>query len=173
MKGYVPIRVEGVIKALRKGDVKELRKISDRILAEGAVAHDKNLVRLSVAIHSLAKIAEKDYYRKNRELWKKFLDDVEESLRIYEKTGDVEMLEEVIVDFDRHFGRYTPNVLEISTIRRGSTLDAGGISLTLASKLVDVPEIEILKHIGKTRVVDEDGVSKAVEKRLRDAEEVL
>ena len=79
----------------------------------------------------------------------------------------------MILELDHHYGRYSDNVLHLSKIRRGSTLYAWGLSLGLASKLVGIPEHEIMSHSGKTKIVDEESISKSATKRVKEAEEIL
>ena len=167
-------RALDILRAFKEGDIKKLRNISDELLADGAVGNDKNLIKMAVISHALSKILEKEYYRRDKKYWKRFVENIEKELEECAKDpGSIKKLEEEIVRLDNHFGRYSDTVLYRSKIRRGSTLYAWGISLTLASKLVDVPEAEIMRHSGKTKMIDEDGVSKSAEERMKVAEEVL
>lgn len=163
-----------ILDAFKKNDSKLLRNLSDKILAEGFVEKNKGLIRLAVVAHSLSKISEKDYYRKDQEHWNNFMKLVESGFRELEKRDEkISDVEKTVADLDEHFGRYKENIIHLSKIRKGSTLYAWGVSLTLASELVDVPEYELMKHIGSTKIVDEEGPGVDTSKRLGDAEEVL
>jgi len=163
-----------VMDAFLQGDISMLRNLSDEILAKGAIEENKELVKLAVIAHSLAKILEKKYYRREKKLWRDFVNRVVEGLKKAGKNvKGLEEIENAIIELDREHGRYTDNVLHLSKVRRGSTLYAWGLSLGVASKLVDVPEHEILSHTGKTKMVDEESVSKSASERLKEAEEVL
>ena len=54
-----------VMDAFLRNSISELRSLSDEILAKGAIEENRELVKLSVIAHSLAKILEKEYYRKD------------------------------------------------------------------------------------------------------------
>ena len=157
----------------RKTDTKLLRNLSDKILIEGFIGKNKDLINLSIVVHSLSKICEKDYYKKDGVYWKTFVDKAQITLEgIANDRESVNFLEKIIVDLDEHFGRYKNNVLHRSKIRKGSTLYAWGVSLTLASKMVGVQEIELMKQIGRTKIVDEENQIKTISERLKDAEEI-
>ena len=158
----------------RKMDTKLLRNLSDKILIEGFIGKDNELIKLSIVVHSLSKICEKDYYKKDGVYWKTFVDKIQ--LNLEEIANDklqVSLLEKIIIELDEHFGRYKNNVLHRSKIRKGSTLYAWGVSLTLASQMVKVQEIELMKQIGRTKIVDEENQIKVISERLKDAEEIL
>ena len=163
-----------VADAFLREDIGELRSLSDEILAKGAIEGSREMVELAVVAHALAKIIEKGYYRREKEVWRKFVNDVVKALREAGKNSrKIYEVEEIIKELDEKFGRYADNVIHLSKVKRGSTLYAWGISLTLASELVGVPEHEIMNHTGKTKMVDEEGKSKSASERLKEAEEVL
>ncbi len=163
-----------LVDAFKKSDPKALRSVSDKIMANGFVQKDRDLIRLAVVAHSLSKIAEKEYYKRDKEYWKAFAKRIKELFQeLTEGKPRIAEIEKEIIELDRHFGRYKQDIIHHSKIRKGSTLYAWGVSLTLASKLVGVPEYELMRHVGKTRMVDEEGIGREVAKRLKDAEEAL
>ncbi|MBR9680860.1 MAG: hypothetical protein GOU98_03495 [Candidatus Altiarchaeota archaeon] len=155
----------------KNSDPRGLRSLSDQIMVEGFVKKDKKEIRLAVIAHSLSIIVQKDYYKKDKAYWDNFVSTLKTQLNDSENFLDE--IEKEIVELDGHFGRYKENVLHLSRIRKGSTLYAWGVSLTLASSLVDVPEYELMKQIGRTKIVDEEGSQTSVESRLKVAEESL
>ena len=48
----------------KKTDTKLLRNLSDKILIEGFIEKNNELIKLSIVVHSLSKICEKDYYKR-------------------------------------------------------------------------------------------------------------
>ncbi len=158
----------------KKTDTKLLRNLSDKILIDGFIEKNNELINLSIVVHSLSKICEKDYYKKDGVYWKTFVDKIQANLEeVASDKAQVIILEKIIVELDNHFGRYKNNVLHRSKIRKGSTLYAWGVSLTLASQMVKIPEIELMKQIGRTKIVDEEAQIKTISERLKDAEEIL
>jgi len=164
----------GVLAAFKKYDTNILRTLSDKILADGFIERNKQVIRLAIISHSLSKIAEKEYYRKDQEKWGNFMILIEKGFEELSKDDKkITVVEKAVVDLDKHFGRYKESIIHLSKIRKGSTLYAWGVSLTMASELVDVPEYELMKHIGSTKIVDEEGLGVSVSQRLKDAEDVL
>ena len=163
-----------VLDAFKKYDTNILRTLSDKILADGFIERNKQVIRLAIISHSLSKIAEKEYYRKDQEKWGNFMILIEKGFEELSKDDKkITAVEKAVVDLDKHFGRYKESIIHLSKIRKGSTLYAWGVSLTMASELVDVPEYELMKHIGSTKIVDEEGLGVSVSQRLKDAEDVL
>ena len=163
-----------ILDAFKRTDSRNLRSVSDKVMVNGFIQKNPDLIRLAVLTHSLSKVVEKEYYKREAEYWGVFVKGVIDDLSNIEKDkGRIASLEKSIVELDQHFGRYKENVLHQSKIRKGSTLYAWGVSLTLASKMVGVPEYELMKQIGRTKIVDEEGLGKHVSDRLRDAEEIL
>jgi hypothetical protein len=163
-----------ILEAFKKGDSRQLRELSDKVMVHGFIEKDRALIRLAVVAHSLSKIAEKTYYKQDKEFWEGFMRRLGELFdRLAADGSAIGELEQVIIDLDRHFGRYKDHIIHYSQIRRGSTLYAWGMSLTLASKLVGVPEYELMRQVGKTKIVDEEGLGKPVSQRLTEAEEAL
>lgn len=160
-----------VLEFFKKSDPRRLRSLSDQIMVEGFVKKEKKEIRLAVISHSLSVIVQKDYYKKDKSYWANFSKKVEEYLK--DPYNYLDDLEHEITELDKHFGRYKENILHSSKIRKGSTLYAWGVSLTLASDLVDVPEYELMKQIGKTKIVDEEGTNISVLDRLKIAEDSL
>lgn len=163
-----------ILEAFRDGNSRELRSLSDKIMADGFVRKDSQQVRLAVVAHALSKIAEKDYYKRKKEFWNGFVQSMEDLLpRLAEGERLLDKLEQVIIKLDEHFGRYKNDIIHHSQIKRGSTLYAWGMSLTMAAELVGVPEYELLMQVGRTKIVDEEGLGRPVSKRLKDAEDAL
>ncbi len=161
--------MEDIIELVRARKVRKLKDLSDELLLRGFVDQEKKKVRLSVIVRALSKIVEKNYYLKDRKYWENFLSRLEDAL----KAGDLERAEKIVIELDRHFGRYKEDIIKYAKIRRGSTLYAWGVSLTKVSEMLGVPEYELMHHIGKTKMVDEEGTGKPALERLKDAEEIL
>jgi cytochrome c-type biogenesis protein CcmH/NrfG len=166
--------VPGILDAFKKGESRLLRSLSDKIMVDGFVQKNKDLIRLAVITHALSKIMDKEYYKRDRNYWKGFSKKLKELLKeLSEGKENMEEVEKTIIELDKHFGRYKEDIIHHSRIRRGSTLYAWGMSLTLAAKMVDVPEYELMKQSGKTKIVDEEGQGKTISERLKDAEDSL
>ncbi|MBR9679910.1 MAG: hypothetical protein GOU99_02580 [Candidatus Altiarchaeota archaeon] len=166
--------LEQLIKALEKERIRDLRNLSEDLLRQGAESGDKELIKLAVISHSLSKLLEKGYYRRKRNVWKDFVVDLKNLVRGVQKGSvKIDELEKRIIELDRHFGRYVDRIINISKVRKGSTLYAWGMSLKKSSELVGAPEWEIMSQAGKTRIVDEEDLSLSVQKRFNIAKEVI
>ena len=165
---------DSIIRAFNKSETMSLRKLSDHIMAEGAMQNNRNLIRLAVATHALSSILEKNYYRSKKSEWERFVKTVVSGLHEYKKNeGAISKVEAAIIKLDEVFGRYTDNVLHRSRVRKGSTLYAWGMTLTLAAEMVGVEESEILSQSGQTKMVDEEGSTIHASKRLEHLEGIL
>jgi len=163
-----------VLDAFEQNGKGALRKLSDHILADGALKNDKSAIRLAIIAHALSNVLEKAYYRTRKSVWERFSRKIREGLQgVARGEPLIETLENALIELDENFGRYSDNVLHRSKIRRGSNLYAWGLTPTLASNLVDVEENEILSQSGQTKMVDEEGTSVSAEKRLKNLEELL
>ena len=163
-----------ILETFKRGESRLLRSLSDKIMVDGFVQKNKDLIRLAVITHALSKIMDKEYYKRDKNYWQGFSKKLKELLReLAEGRENMNGLEKLIIELDKHFGRYKEDVIHHSKIKRGSTLYAWGMSLTLAAKLVDVPEYELMKQSGKTKIVDEEGLGKTISERLKAAEDSL
>lgn len=163
-----------MLETFKKSDSRLLRTLSDKIMVDGFVQKNKDLIRLSIIAHSLSKIVEKEYYKRDKVYWQKFSKELRGLLKeLAEGKENIGEIEKTVIELDKHFGRYEDNIIHHSKIKKGSTLYAWGMSLTLAAKLVDVPEYELMKQSGKTKIVDEEGLGRSVSERLKNAEESL
>jgi len=163
-----------ILDAFKKHESAHLRKLSDHLLADGALEDNATSIRLSIIAHALSKILEKPYYTRKKSEWERFIKKVEEGLTaVAENRGGLDKIEAAIIELDECFGRYTDNVLHRSKIRKGSNLYAWGITLTYAAKLVGVEESEILTQSAQTKMVDEEGVTITAESRLKNLEALL
>ncbi|MBR9681340.1 MAG: hypothetical protein GOV00_00915 [Candidatus Altiarchaeota archaeon] len=169
------VRIPEIKAAFEKHESRHLRKLSDRILTDGALENKKELIRLSIVTHALSNILEKSYYKKKKSEWERFVKRVDEGLDnlLEGDRGAIEKLETAIVELDESFGRYADNILHRSQVRKGSNLYAWGITLTYAADLVGVEESEILTQSGQTRMVDEEGTTIVAGKRLKHLEEMM
>jgi len=168
------VNIQEVKNAFEKHESIRLRKLSDHILAEGALDNKKSLIRFAVIAHALSNILEKTYYTNKKSEWEKFAKRIRENLNSLEKDDTaIDKLESVITELDKSFGRYADNILHRSKVRKGSNLYAWGITLTFAASLVGVNEEEILNQSGQTKMVDEEGTTIVAEKRLKHLEGLM
>lgn len=168
------VNVQSVKDAFEKHETSYLKKLSDHILADGAIENNKFLIRFAVITHALSSILEKSYYTRKKNEWERFLKKVGEELKdVSEENKAVERLEAAIVELDESFGRYSDNVLRRSKIRKGSNLYAWGLTLSYAASLVGVEENELLTQSGQTKMVDEEGTTINAEERLKHVEGLM
>lgn len=158
----------------KKSDSRLLRSLSNKIMVDGFVQKNKDLIRLSIVAHSLSRLVEKEYYKRDKNYWQSFSTKMRGLLKdLAEGKENISEIEKTVIELDKHFGRYKDNIIHHSRIKQGSTLYAWGMSLTLAAKLVGVPEYELMKQSGRTKIVDEEGLGKTISERLKNAEESL
>lgn len=168
------VNVQLIKQAFEKHETIYLKKLSDHILADGALENKKYLIRLAVITHALSNILEKSYYTKKKGEWGRFVKKIQDNLgEVREESNAVEKLEAAIIELDESFGRYSDNVLYRSKIRKGSSLYAWGLALSYAASLVGVDENEILTQSGQTKMVDEEGATTGAEKRLKHLEGLM
>ncbi len=188
MENAIDVReLSGVLKRLlievKRADVASIKRLGNDLIKTSAVAQNKSLIRLAMVCYALAKIYHKDYYRKNQMKWSEFELDLKSNIRKAEEAcreGDRERLSkwidkmfDDIKKLDSSFGRFVSQVTDKAMVRKGSTLYAMGLSLGRAAELTGATKWELLRASGKTRMSDEEKVTKSLKERLEVARRVL
>ncbi len=170
-----------LLKALKKRDSMELKRLSNMFIERAAVEENKSLVDLSLIAYALYKMLSKLHLR-DRPEWAAFLLDVEKDLAEAEGLGDKANLESIlekdiirdIHEMNESFGNYMNDVLDQARTKQASRIYARGLSLSKALELTHADRYQVLQYIGDTRIHDRPFTSNmTVVDRYRIAKKVL
>lgn len=186
---YIEKRYEGLqkdlnklIDGLAKHDDQAMRDLSSKMVRETSRIHDQDLISLTIISYSLSKIIQKRYYREGRR-WPSFLGRVMDNLaRASERlqSGDIKAMREsfrtvfnAMVELDAEVGHHVNWVIEKAKIKKASTLYAIGFSIGMSAKLTGASMWEVMDYAGKTKIVDEEKVTRSISSRLELARKVF
>lgn len=155
--------LESVLHAIRRGDIKSLKELSNMTIHTASVMQDQISISLAVIIYSLAKVFERTRYSQYKG-WSSFCNDCVKDLeRAYEELehGEDAAFEEslkkyigLISELDFKLKEYIHDVLLKAKITKGSRLYEHGISLERTAFLLGITQYELMDYIGKTHIAD-------------------
>ncbi|RLG18111.1 hypothetical protein DRN75_02500 [Nanoarchaeota archaeon] len=154
--------LENAIPAIKRGNDKRVKQLSDRIIHSAAIFQDKYAIQLATTIYALYKIMKNDWYKKrNKQEYKAFLENVYPMLTealSYIKKGDtpkyystMSKVLKLIGNFDRKFGQYLGEVIRYAMIKKASRVYYHGISLGRVAEMIGVSEWELMDYVGGLR----------------------
>ncbi|MBS3137349.1 hypothetical protein J4232_02865 [Candidatus Woesearchaeota archaeon] len=143
-----------IIKLQRK-DINDLGNISNEIIHCASVFQDVHSVSIAVVAYALYKIVEREdnidpqfitRLIKARNYLQKY--------KIERFNKEINQLTKEITKKDRQLNLYIKHVFNEAEIKKGSKIYDHGISLAQTAKLLNISQWELMKYIGKTKVID-------------------
>ncbi|MCD6229961.1 MAG: hypothetical protein J7K00_04100 [Candidatus Diapherotrites archaeon] len=137
-----------------------LRFISNTLIEEASLHHDKTLAKVSLLCYSLSKIISKIHFKKQK-TWGEFNKDITHTLSsavmaLNEGNGDkftesLHMAELAIHVLDKESGNFATFLMDKARIKQASRLYSLGRSLSDSADLTGAPKDEVMLYIGSTR----------------------
>jgi len=142
-----------MVRAFKRRNAKELRRVNDRFVALLMERRDKELVRYAILSYVLSKVASKPRYFRDREK----IRELEKRLERLAQEPSEEALAEVeraILELEEKDPRFLFDLFTKARVKLAAVLYAKGMSLGMASRLTGIPKAEILSYAGKTMMFD-------------------
>ncbi len=156
--------LDRAVDALKSGNVKELRNLSNQTVHDAAVYQDEFSVTIAVLIYSLGKIHEREMHYSGFKGWKKYCDVCSaglESAKNYLIKSDMEAFSlsvkkyvDEISKLDTKLKQHIQDVLQKARINKASRLYEHGLSLGRTAELLGISRFDLMDYIGKTYIAD-------------------
>jgi len=169
--------------AIKKGDVKTLRNLSDWTVHDASIYQSDIYVLVAVIIYSLSKI----YSRENYETYKSYhlyCEDCTGSLekaRVFLEKDDIVSFENQLKSFldkinklDKKFKFHVKDIFERAKIHKASRLHEHGISLGRTAEFLGISQFELMNYVGTTGISDvKENITLSVKERLNNVRNVF
>lgn len=144
--------------ALRNGESKTLRELSNHTLHNSSIFQDKDSVNIAVVVYALSKIVDREKPDSSE-----VADFIEEARKCLEN-DDVKSYEDnltkamdLVAEYDKKMDLYVRHILNQAGIKKGSRIYEHGISLARAAELFNISQWELMKYLGQTNIPDKLG----------------
>lgn len=164
-------RVYEILKVKEEKDILELKGLSNRVIHNCCVYHDIDSVQVAILVYSVYKILDrgvkisKSDYDKLKDNFKKAHGNLR-SNRFGRYNRNIETIFDTISSLDKK-GPYIQEVIEKARIKKGSKIFQHGLSAARAADIIGITKWQLLKYMGKTKILDEEkGLGLEVKKRF-------
>ena len=169
--------------AVLKGNVAEIRSLSDQTTNSAALTNDPDNITAAVIIYSLSKILEREDYR-SLSGWHNFytvyIDSINKIIHSLEKRNDEEfrkhitMIRKAIDKLSGKLGSYIQDVFRKAQISKASRIYDHGISMEKTARLLGVTLFELASYAGEKQVADiPESITVSVKQRVKFALEMF
>lgn len=168
---------EKTAEALKKGDVKGLKNLSNQTIHDAAIYQDEFSVSVAVLVYSLGKMHEREMHYGGFKGWKVYCDVCLAGLEYpkeYLIRSDLEGFRdslkkylESIMKVDPKLKQHIHDVLQKARINKASRLYEHGLSLGRTAELLGISRFDLMDYIGKTYIADvRENLTVGAKKRL-------
>ncbi len=174
--------LEEILKLFRKGNVLQLRGLSNRLIRESTIENDLAKAELGVITYALHKIETKQHFINNKK-WHKIRIKINSNIQgaIFAiRKNDRELffkkLKKIIMDInliDSQLGHFATSIYEKAKVKQASLAYSYGLSISRSAELMGADKKELQSYIGFTTMHDEENEQKSIKKRLNELKEVL
>lgn len=175
------------IRAVKRGDVAELKRISNMTIHNASTYQDSDSITVAVVIYALYKICSRCFAKERAAASKDFVKCLE-NIQIQLKKGyrflqkrkyedyksAVKVMFEDIKEIEDEFGLYITEVLKQARIKKGSKIYEHGISAGRAAEMLGISLWELMDYVGHTKIPEQKPiVTKPMRERLKEARELF
>lgn len=174
--------LEEVLKLFRKGEILQLRGLSNRLIRESTIENDLAKAELGVIAYSIHKIETKNHFTNNKK-WHKIRNKISDNMSgaIFAiKKNDQELffkkLKKIILDInliDKQLGHFATSIYEKAKIKQASLAYSYGLSISRSAELTGADKKELQSYIGFTTMHDEENEQKSIKKRINELKDIL
>lgn len=163
--------------AINISSVKELKELSNHTIHNASVFQDQDSVAVAVMIYAVSKLLERwGFETEYSEGLIGLLDSALDFLKSKDYSAYKAKIKDIfdfISTVDKRFKLYVEKVIEKAQIKKGSKLYEHGLSMAKAADILGIGQWELMSYVGKTRIIDEEGMSTGVTNRLKFARELF
>jgi len=179
--------LKSAIKAVKKEDAAELKRISNMTIHNASTYQDSDSITVAVIIYALYKIcsrcfskeraaASKDFvkYLENMRVQLKRAYEFLQKRRYEDYTSSIKAMFESIKEIEDEFGLYITEVLKQARIKKGSKIYEHGISAGRAAEMLGISLWELMDYIGHTKIPEQKPVAtKPMKQRLKEVRKLF
>lgn len=166
------------VDSIKINNIKKLKDLSNETIHDATIHQDEYSITLSVMIHTLSKIYERDFHYKQFKGWKNFYyESIEllETARNYLKQDNIQEFDSKLKSYihlvqkvDKKLVNYIQDVLRKAKITKASRLYEHGLSLGRTAELLGITKFELMDYLGKTYIADmKENQTISAEQRLK------
>lgn len=150
-------RLIDILRIKEEKDILEIRGLSNRTIHDASIFQDEDSVAIAVLIYALAKIIQRTQeqvdYQKLSGIFAFAVDNLNGN-RIDAYRQEIKNALSFISNIDAKIKIYIQEVINQAQIKKGSKIYEHGISLSRASYILGISQWELMRYIGKTRIID-------------------
>jgi hypothetical protein len=182
-KEHVIDVLEKAEKAIKQGDVIELKNLSDKTIHSASIYQDPDNVAVAVVLYALSKIIERERYQEYKD-WDIFQKAYEVSIKraiIALKKDDIEEYRQHIAEIRKavktlggNFKKHMELVFRKAQINKASRLYEHGLSAEKTAKILGITLWELNQYVGQTGIADVNlAYTKELDDRIKLAENIF
>lgn len=136
--------------------IADLKKLSNRLMNDITLFHDKDCISLSVLVYALYKIFSKnsDFDRANL---KRYISSAISSIdNDAEFRANMRALFDHLKKFDTNLDSTIIQTIKHAQVKRGLKMYEDGLTIGQAAEIMGVSKWEIMEYLGPTNIVDKD-----------------
>jgi len=170
------------LKLFRKGDILQLRGLSNRLIREASVEDNLAKAELGVIAYALHKLETKNHITSNPK-WHKIRKNIFINFEgaIYSINNNqneqfFKKLKKIILDInkiDADLGNFAQGIYEKSKVKQASLAYSYGLSISKAAEITGADKKELQSYIGFTTMHDEENEQKSIKQRVSELKNVL
>ncbi|MEM4255216.1 MAG: hypothetical protein QXR53_02710 [Candidatus Norongarragalinales archaeon] len=167
--------------AFEKGNIPELKRLSEEFAGDAFIHYEKENVRLSIVAYCCAKFLEKPYILADPS-WASFRKSLiavlDKSLQDWSSGKQEQAFDRLgkslslIEGLGADLGRFVFGIIEKAKLKAGAEIYARGASLGTAAELSGADKKELSSYISATKM-PEKYVTKSVAQRMQDAKKIF
>ena len=145
-------------KAVEKGDVLEIKNLSNQTTNTASLTHDPDNIAAAVIVYSLSKILERENY-KNLPGWKKFystyitaIDNIIDSIKRNDDKAyrnNIELIQGAMKGISGMLKEYVQDVFRKAKINKASKIYEHGMSMEKTASLLGITLFELANYAGQ------------------------
>jgi hypothetical protein len=155
--------ITDAIRALKNKDVEVLTELSNHTIHDASIYQDEDSITIAVVVYAISKIVARNETNpvKNFNSFSFSTSDNLRNASSYlenDKTdayrSSIKKIIKEISKIDSEVNVYITKVFEEANVKKGSKLYEHGISLEQVSELLGVSQWELMKYVGRTKIMD-------------------
>lgn len=170
------------LKLFRKGNILQLRGLSNRLIREASVENDFAKAELGVITYALHKLESKNHITNNPK-WHKVRKNVFLNLEgaifaINNKQNETffKKLKKIIIDInkiDSDLGNFAQGIYDKAKVKQASLAYSYGLSISKSAELTGADKKELQSYIGFTTMHDEENEQKSIKERVNELKKLV
>ena len=157
---------------IKKGDFTALSELSNHTIHNASIVQDEYSIQTAILIYALAKVLER-VKQKGGDVPQKIIDNIQSVIDCLNQDNDsgcdnaIKNIFSEISKIDDKLPWHVQKVIEKANIVKGSNMFRHGISIGRVANVLGISQWDLMSYIGKTRIIDKEGLVTDVENRIK------